>query len=97
MGYKPFKYGMNLSSVYSDGVILDKSVAKITPSDLVESFKTGCTNMAALSLETGYITAPAAPHILVNAFKNLLAVACESGYKLKALEDAMNSKAAAPV
>jgi large subunit ribosomal protein LP0 len=53
--------------------------------------------MAALSLELGLVTKASVPHLLVNAFKNVLAVSLESGYKIDALEAAMNAAASAPV
>lgn len=90
MNLKPFFYGMDLHSVYSEGAMLDKAIAKITPESLLASFGAGVKNIAALSLATGIVTAPAVPHMLVNSFKNLLAVALESEYKLDALEAAKN-------
>lgn len=53
---------------------------------MLNNFKLGVTNLAAISLDTGYVTAPTVPHMLVNAFKSVLAVSLESGYKLEALE-----------
>jgi len=42
-------------------------------------------------METGYITPIAVPHMIVNAFKNLAAVAMETDYKLEALEAAKSA------
>jgi hypothetical protein len=39
--------------------------------------------MAAVSLASGYITKPALPHLLANAFKNLAAVTFEADYSFK--------------
>lgn len=39
--------------------------------------------MAAISLASGYITKPAIPHMLANAFKNLAAVTFDSDYSFK--------------
>ena len=39
--------------------------------------------MASISLASGYITKPAAPHMIVNAFKNLAAVTFDSDYTFK--------------
>jgi len=39
--------------------------------------------MAAISLASGYITKPAAPHMIANAFKNLAAVTFTSDYSFK--------------
>lgn len=44
--------------------------------------------LKALSLETGYVIPVAVPHIVMNAFKNLAAMATETGYELEALKAA---------
>jgi large subunit ribosomal protein LP0 len=57
--------------------------------------------MASISLASGYITKPAAPHMIVNAFKNLAAVTFDSDYSFKQAdkmkEAAKNAVHAAPV
>ncbi len=59
-------------------------------------------NMASISMASGYITKPALPHILANAFKNLASVTFESDYsfpladKLKAAASSAPAAAAAP-
>ena len=82
----PFMYGMELHSVYDDGAILSSEVAKISPDQLLAAFNDGVKNIVALSLETGITTAPAVPHMLINAFKNLAAISLETRYTLEALE-----------
>lgn len=42
--------------------------------------------MASISLASGYITKPAAPHMIINAFKNLAAVTFDSDYSFKEAE-----------
>jgi len=37
--------------------------------------------LTGLSLGSGFITSAAAPHLMMNAFKNLAAVSFASGYK----------------
>jgi len=39
--------------------------------------------MAAISLASGYITKPAIPHMILNAFKNLASVTFDSDYSFK--------------
>jgi len=39
--------------------------------------------MASISLATGYITKPAIPHMIVNAFKNLVSVTFDADYSFK--------------
>jgi hypothetical protein len=47
--------------------------------------------LTALSIETGYVTKVSAPYMIVNAFKNVAAIAMETGYKLAELEAAKNA------
>jgi len=42
--------------------------------------------MASISLASGYITKPAIPHMIANAFKNLAAVTFNSDYTFKQAE-----------
>jgi len=81
-------YGMELHSVYDDGAILSSEIAKISPDQLLSGFNSGVNNIVALSLELGIPTAPAVPHMLINAFKNLAAISLETGYTLDVLEKA---------
>jgi len=47
----PFEYGMELVGVYDNGSILDPEIVSITPSSILEKFRVGVNNIAALSLE----------------------------------------------
>lgn len=92
----PFLYGMELHSVYDDGVLLSADVAKITPDEILKSFSEGVSNIVSLSLELNIPTLPAVPHMINNAFKNLLAISSETSYKVEALEKALNAAKNAP-
>jgi large subunit ribosomal protein LP0 len=80
---RPFHYKMGVKKVYEDGAIFNPDVLDITPEDIVKRFKTSISNMAAISLASGYVTKPAVPHLIANAFKNLAAVTFDSDYSFK--------------
>ena len=65
---------MNVKKVYDEGSIFAPEVLDITPEDIRNKFKKAVANMASISLASGYLTKPAIPHLLANAFKNLAAV-----------------------
>lgn len=65
---------MHIKKVYEAGEIFEPAVLEITPTIIRDMFKKTATNMAAVSLATGYVTKPAIPHIIANSFKNLAAV-----------------------
>jgi len=87
---------MSVIADYDNGDILDSKVLSINPETILQNFGQGVLNIAAISLESGYLTAPAVPHVIQNAFKNLAAIGLESGYKFKEIEGAGKAPAHAP-
>lgn len=77
---------MHVKKVYEDGSIFQPEVLDITAADIRLKFQHTISNMAAISLASGYITKPAMPHLLANAFKNLVAVTFDSDYTFKQAE-----------
>jgi large subunit ribosomal protein LP0 len=92
---------MNVKKVYDDGQTFGPEILDISSADILKRFQSSITNFAALSLGSGYITKPAVPHLILNAFKNLAAVTFDADYSFKQAdklkEAAKNSVRAAPV
>jgi large subunit ribosomal protein LP0 len=80
---RPFSYKMHVKKVYDDGAIFNPEILDITTADILKKFQSTITNMAAISLGSGYVTKPAVPHIILNSFKNLAAVTFDSDYSFK--------------
>jgi len=74
--------------VYDNGSLLTPEVLDITPEDIVGRFLTSISNVAAVSLEIGYLTVASVPHVLANGFKDVLAVAVETDISFPAAEKA---------
>jgi len=98
---RPFSYKMHVKKVYEDGQIFNADVLDITTEDILKRFRTSIGHLASISLSSGYITKPAIPHMLVNAFKNLASVTFDSDYSFKQAdklkEAAKNAVHVAPV
>jgi len=75
LGISPFTYGLVIEKIYDDGSMLDPEILDITNDQLKASFMQGVARIAGLSLAINYPTVASAPHSIINAFKNLLAVA----------------------
>lgn len=94
---------MHVKKVYDEGAIFNPEVLDISPEDIRNKFKKAVANMASISLATGYITKPAIPHMIANAFKNLVSVSFASDVSFKqadkmkeAAKNAVQVVAAAP-
>jgi len=86
---KPFKYGLIITNCYDGYLFPVEFMAYQTP-DLIKSINVGITNVAALSLALSVPTIAAFPHMIVNGFKNLVAVALETKYSFKEAETIKN-------
>jgi len=86
---KPFTYGLKIVTCW-DGSIFSPAYLDFTESDLFRSIAAGIGQVAALSLALSYPTLPAFPHVVANGFKNLVAVALETGYMFKQAEPLKN-------
>ncbi|XP_061376392.1 large ribosomal subunit protein uL10 isoform X1 [Gastrolobium bilobum] len=80
LGIRPFSYGLVVLSVYDNGSVFSPEVLDLTEDDLTEKFAIGVSMVTSLSLAVGYPTLAAAPHMFVNAYKNVLAVAVATEY-----------------
>jgi large subunit ribosomal protein LP0 len=83
---RPFTYGLEVLSVYDDGAVYDVKVLDLKDNDLLTAFSTGVAQVAALSLATHSATTAAFPHVVLNGYKNLLAIAASTEFVFKQAE-----------
>jgi len=77
----PFFYGLQLRTVWDDGVVFSAEDLEFDDSKIEEVFGQAIGNMTALSLGAGIPTAASFPHLITDAFKNLLAVSVVTDYE----------------
>lgn len=80
LGIRPFSYGLVVLSVYDNGSVFSPEVLDLTDEDLIAKFAVGVSMVTSLSLALSYPTLAAAPHMFINAYKNVLAIALETEY-----------------
>lgn len=94
----PFSYKMHITKILQDGQLFDAKVLALSTDYILARFKNGSSVLAKLGLGAGVPSQASAPHSLLNAFKNLVAVSAESGYEFKEasafLQAAKNAPAA---
>merc|ERR1739848_454962 len=76
-------YGLQIHQVYDAGTVFSPSVLDITDEDLRTRFMSGVMNLTCVSLAVGYPTIASIPHVVVNGFKNLLAIAASTDVEFK--------------
>jgi len=78
LNIKPFSYGLKLRTVYDNGTMYDPAVLNLSDSDILDKFMNGLRNVAAVGLSISFPTVASVPHLVLNAYKNLVAVALET-------------------
>ncbi|KAI0898336.1 hypothetical protein F4806DRAFT_486499 [Annulohypoxylon nitens] len=86
LNISPFTYGLGVEQVYDQGNIFPPSVLDIGEDQLLKSFSSAITTIAALSLALNFPTLPSVIHSLVNSYKKVLAVAIETEYSWPEIE-----------
>ncbi|KAG5720082.1 hypothetical protein E4T56_gene8755 [Termitomyces sp. T112] len=86
LNISPFTYGMTVVQIFDNGNAFSPEVLDIDESELVDRFLSGVKTIAAISLALNYPTLVSVTHSLVNAYKNLIAVALETEYSFPAVE-----------
>lgn len=86
LGIRPFSYGLVVTAVYDNGSVFSPEVLDLTEDDLIAKFASGVSMVASLSLALSYPTLAAAPHMFINGYKNVLAVALATEYSFPQAE-----------
>jgi large subunit ribosomal protein LP0 len=87
LNISPFTYGMSISQVYDQGNTFPPSVLDIEESQLLKTFTSAITTIAAISLAANFPTLPSVMHSVVNSYKKVLAVAVETEYSWPEIEE----------
>jgi len=101
MKISPFWYKAEIEVIYDRGVLFTAEDLKMTDDVIEEAFLEGISNVTALSLGAGVPTEASFPHLVLDAFKDLLAISLETEYTFEEFngaqlkEDIKSGKAAA--
>lgn len=75
LNVSPFFYNIEPVAVMQNGSVFPIAVLDIKPETILAKFAEGIAKVASVSLAISYPTKASAPHLIVNGFKNVIAVA----------------------
>jgi large subunit ribosomal protein LP0 len=87
LNISPFTYGMGIAQVYDHGNAFPAEVLDIGEEQLLKSFSSAITTIAAISLALNFPTLPSVIHSTVNAYKKVLAVAIETDFSWPEIDE----------
>jgi len=88
LNISPFTYGMTVVQIFDQGNAFPPDVLDVSEKELLDRFLSGIKTIAAISLALNYPTLVSVTHSLVNAYKNLLAIALATEYTFEGAEKA---------
>jgi len=80
LNIKPFFYSISIGNIVDNGSVYGAWVLDITDEQMREKASAAITNVTAVSLALGLTNKASFPHVVLNAFKNILAVSVGTSY-----------------
>jgi len=80
----PFSYRAEVKTVFDNGFVYPSSLLSLGASDVLQTLSKGLQRVATISLHIGFPTLASVPHLLANAYKNLLSISIETNYDFEA-------------
>jgi large subunit ribosomal protein LP0 len=76
---KPYKHYVQILHIYLNGKLYDNGILKINNDYLKKRVEEGIRNLTAFSLAANVPTKASAPHIVANAFRNIIGLSLATG------------------
>jgi len=80
LNIKPFFYSISIGNIVDNGSVYGAWVLDITDEQMREKASSAITNVTAVSLALGLTNKASFPHVVLNAFKNILAISVGTSY-----------------
>jgi len=80
LNVKPFFYSISIGQIVDNGSVYGAWVLDITDEQMREKASAAITNVTAVSLALGLTNKASFPHVVLNAFKNILAISVGTSY-----------------
>ena len=79
----PFSYRASVKTVFDSGFVYPSSLLNLGPNDVLQMLAKGVQRVTTVALEIGYPSIATIPHLLVNAYKNILSISVETDYEFE--------------
>jgi len=87
LNISPFTYGLTVKYIFDSGNVFDPSVLDVTDEALVERMMEGIKSVASISLALHYPSMAAVPHLVINNYKNLVAISLATDYCIEQVKE----------
>jgi|LauGreDrversion4_2_1035121.scaffolds.fasta_scaffold727534_1 large subunit ribosomal protein LP0 len=93
---KPYKHSVHVQNILMNGKLYDSGILKITNEHMKERLTAGIRNVAAFSIASSITTKASAPHVISNAFRNILGLSLATGIEIAQAKNLLAAATTAP-
>jgi len=79
----PFEYRAEVKTVYDSGFCYPASLLLLGANDVLQQLSKGVQRLACVSLQIGFPTLASVPHLIANAYRNLISISIETEYEFE--------------
>jgi len=83
----PFSYRATIKTVFDAGFVYPASLLSLGVNDVMQTFSRALQRVTVVALEIGFPSIATIPHILANAYKNILSISVETDYEFEGSKD----------
>jgi large subunit ribosomal protein LP0 len=83
----PFSYRASVRTVFDAGFVYPVSLLSLGTNDVLQMLARGVQRVATIALELGIPTIASIPHIIANAYKNIINISIETEYEFEGSKD----------
>jgi len=83
----PFSYRALVKTVFDAGFVYPSSLLTLGTNDVLQMLAKGIQRVATISLQIGFPSITSVPHIIANAYKNIIAISIETDYEFEGSKD----------
>lgn len=80
----PFSYRAEVRTVFDSGYVYPSSLLSLGVNDVMSTLIKGVQRIATVSLQIGFPSLASVPHLIANAYRNLISVSIETNYDFEA-------------
>jgi len=80
----PFSYRAEVRTVFDSGYVYPSSLLSLGANDVMQTLAKGIQRIATISLHIGFPSLASVPHLIANAYRNLISISIETSYDFEA-------------
>jgi len=80
LNIQPFSYKAEVKTVFDSGFVYPSALLNLGTNDVLQTLAKGLQRIATISIQTGFPSLASVPHLIANAYKNLISISIETNY-----------------